>query len=166
MRRLDEIRALAAKLVAVLDERSLTIAAAESCTGGAVSQAITSVAGCSTVMRGAVVAYHNEVKNCVLGVSPAVIEANGAVSEEVVQQMVCGVSRIMAADCAIATSGVAGPGGGTPEKPVGTVWVAVKMGAVVKTKKLQLHDEGRLRNIENATFEVLNFMYETVLSGE
>ena len=166
MRRLDDIRALAAKLVAVLDERSLTVAAAESCTGGAVSQAITSVAGCSAVMRGAVVAYHNEVKSAVLGVSPAVIETDGAVSEEVVQQMVCGVSRIMATDCAIATSGVAGPGGGTPEKPVGTVWVAVKLGAVVKTKKLQLRDEGRLQNIENATLEVLNFMYETVLGGE
>ena len=166
MRRLDDIRVLAAKLVAVLDERSLTIAAAESCTGGAVSQAITSVAGCSAVMRGAVVAYHNEVKSAVLGVSPAVIETDGAVSEEVVQQMVCGVSRIMATDCAIATSGVAGPGGGTPEKPVGTVWVAVKLGAVVKTKKLQLRDEGRLQNIENATLEVLNFMYETVLGGE
>ena len=166
MRRLDDIRALAAKLVAVLDERSLTIAVAESCTGGAVSQAITSVAGCSAVMRGAVVVYHNEVKSAVLGVSSAMIETDGAVSEEVVQQMVCGVSRIMATDCAIATSGVAGPGGGTPEKPVGTVWVAVKVGAVVKTKKLQLRDEGRLQNIENATLEVLNFMYETVLGGE
>ena len=162
----DEIRALAAKLVAVLDECSLTIATAESCTGGAVAQAITSVAGCSAVMRGAVVAYHNDVKSAVLGVSSAVIEADGAVSEKVVEQMVCGVSRIMATDCAIATSGVAGPGGGSPEKPVGTVWVAVKVGDIVKTKKLQLHDAGRLQNIDNAAFEVLYFMYETVLCEE
>ena len=159
----EDIRALAAKLVALLGERSLTIAAAESCTGGAVSQAITSVAGCSAVMRGAVVAYHNDVKNVVIGVSADTLAAVGAVSEEVVRQMVCGVSRIMSTDCAIATSGVAGPGGGTPEKPVGTVWVAVKVGDIVKTEKLQLRDAGRLQNVCNATGEALRFMYETLL---
>lgn len=154
---------LAARLVAVLAERSMTIATAESCTGGAVSQAITSVAGCSAVMRGAVVAYHNDVKNAVLGVSSETLETVGAVSEEVVRQMVCGVSRLMKTDCAIATSGVAGPGGGTPEKPVGTVWVAVKAGETVRAKKLQLHDEGRLQNVANSTHEALRFMYETLL---
>lgn len=154
---------MAEKLVAALVGRSLTIATAESCTGGAVSQAITSVAGCSAVMRGAVVAYHNDVKSAVLGVSPATLETMGAVSEEVVRQMVCGVSRLMKTDCAISTSGIAGPGGGTPEKPVGTVWVAVKAGDVVKTKKLQLHDEGRLQNVANSTHEALQFMYETLL---
>ena len=154
---------MAEKLVAALVERSLTIATAESCTGGAVSQAITSVAGCSAVMRGAVVAYHNDVKNAVLGVSSETLEAVGAVSEEVVRQMVCGVSRLMKTDCAIATSGVAGPGGGTPEKPVGTVWMAVKAGDVVKARKLQLQDAGRLQNVANSTFEALHFMYETLL---
>ena len=160
---LDDIRELATELVSVLGERSLTIATAESCTGGAVSQAITSVAGCSAVMRGAVVAYHNDVKSAVLGVSADTLAAVGAVSEEVVEQMACGVSRIMSTDCAIATSGIAGPGGGTPGKPVGTVWVAVKAYDIVKTKKLQLCDEGRLRNVGNATYEALRFMYETLL---
>ena len=159
----DVLPALAAKLVAALEERSLTIATAESCTGGAVSQAVTSVAGCSAVMRGAVVAYHNDVKSAVLGVSPETLEMVGAVSEEVVEQMVCGVARLMMADCAIATSGIAGPGGGTAEKPVGTVWVAVKIGNLVKTKKLQLCDAGRLQNVGNATSEALQFMYETLL---
>lgn len=154
---------MAEKLVAALVERSLTIATAESCTGGAVSQAITSVAGCSAVMRGAVVAYHNDVKNAVLGVSFETLEAVGAVSEEVVRLMVCGVSRLMKTDCAIATSGVAGPGGGTPEKPVGTVWMAVKAGDVVKARKLQLQDAGRLQNVANSTHEALQFMYETLL---
>ena len=163
MTRPDIIRELAARVVALLGERSLTIATAESCTGGAVSQAITSVAGSSAVMRGAVVAYHNDVKSGVLGVSADTLSAVGAVSEAVVEQMVCGVSRVMSTDCAIATSGVAGPGGGTPEKPVGTVWVAVKACDIVKTKKLQLCDEGRLRNVENATYEALRFMYETLL---
>ena len=163
MPHLDDIRELATELVSVLGERSLTIATAESCTGGAVSQAITSVAGCSAVMCGAVVAYHNDVKSAVLGVSADTLAAVGAVSKEVVEQMACGVSRIMSTDCAIATSGIAGPGGGTPGKPVGTVWVAVKAGDIVKTKKLQLCDEGRLRNVGNATYEALRFMYETLL---
>ena len=166
MTRPDIIRELAARVVALLGERSLTIATAESCTGGAVSQAITSVAGSSAVMRGAVVAYHNDVKSGVLGVSADTLSAVGAVSEAVVEQMVCGVSRVMSTDCAIATSGVAGPGGGTPEKPVGTVWVAVKACDIVKTKKLQLCDEGRLCNVENATYEALRFMYETLLGAK
>jgi PncC family amidohydrolase len=159
----DTLNVLAAELVALLEERSLTIATAESCTGGAVSQAITSVAGCSAVMRGAVVAYHNDVKSGVLGVSEDTLAAVGAVSEEVVRQMVCGVSRLMSTDCAIATSGVAGPGGGTADKPVGTVWVAVKAGDTVKTKKLQLRDAGRLQNVRNAAFEAMRFMYDTLL---
>ena len=157
---------MAEKLVAALVERSLTIATAESCTGGAVSQAITSVAGCSAVMRGAVVAYHNDVKSAMLGVSPAILEAVGAVSEEVVRQMVSGVARLMKTDCAIATSGVAGPGGGTPEKPVGTVWVAVKAGDIVRAKKLQLYDAGRSQNVAASTFEALHFMYETLLGAK
>ena len=159
-------RELAAELVSALAGRSLTIATAESCTGGAVSQAITSVAGSSAVMRGAVVAYHNDVKSGVLGVSVDTLAAVGAVSEEVVRQMVSGVARLMAADCAIATSGIAGPGGGTPEKPVGTVWVAVKAGEAVKTMKLQLRDAGRLQNVGNATYEALRFMYETLLEAK
>ena len=162
----DMLQVLAERLVAVLNERSLQIATAESCTGGAISHAITSVAGCSAVMRGAVVAYHNEVKTAVLGVSQTILESEGAVNEAVVREMVCGVSRLMTADCAIATSGVAGPGGGTPEKPVGTVWVAVKAGDVVKTKKLQLRDMGRRQNVDNAVSEALNMMYDTLRGME
>lgn len=160
------IREQAAELVALLAKRSLTIATAESCTGGAVSQAITSVAGCSAVMRGAVVAYHNDVKSSVLDVSVDTLEAVGAVSEDVVRQMACGVSRLMATDCAIATSGVAGPGGGSLQKPVGTVWVAVKAGDVVKTKKMQLCDAGRAQNIYNSTSEALGFMLNVLLGEE
>ena len=158
----DMIRELAPKLVEALVGRSLTIATAESCTGGAISQAITSVAGCSAVMRGAVVAYHNDVKCTVLGVAPAVLESDGAVSESVVRLMVEGVSRLLVAYCAIATSGIVGPGGGTPEKPVGTVWVAVKVADVVKVKNLQLCDLGRLQNIDNAVFEALRLMYDVL----
>lgn len=115
----------AAYLVELLGERGLKIATAESCTGGSVSAAITSVPGASAVMQGAVVSYSNDVKTGVLGVDPAAIAAEGAVSAPVVEQMAAGAARLCGADCAIATSGVAGPGGGTPDKPVGTVWICI-----------------------------------------
>lgn len=115
----------AAYLVELLGERGLKVATAESCTGGSVSAAITSVPGASAVMQGAVVSYSNDVKTGVLGVDPAAIAAEGAVSAPVVEQMAAGVARLCGADCAIATSGVAGPGGGTPDKPVGTVWICI-----------------------------------------
>jgi len=115
----------AACLIELLAARGLKVATAESCTGGSVSAAITSVPGASAVMQGAVVSYSNDVKTGVLGVDPLIIETEGAVSAPVVEQMAAGVARLCGADCAIATSGVAGPGGGTPDKPVGTVWMCV-----------------------------------------
>lgn len=115
----------AALLIKLLAARGLKVATAESCTGGSVSAAITAVPGASEVMQGAVVSYSNDVKTSVLGVDPKAIEAVGAVSEPVVRQMAAGVARLCDADCAIATSGIAGPGGGTPDKPVGTVWICV-----------------------------------------
>ena len=154
----EEVDVLAARLVGLLREKNLTFASAESCTGGAVSQAVTAVAGCSDVMRGAVVAYHNDVKRNVLGVSGGSLETYGAVSEAVVREMVCGVCRLLGADCAVATSGIAGPGGGTEEKPVGTVWTAVKIKDVVTVKLLQLQDRGREGNIRNAVAEVLEMV--------
>ena len=152
---IPEIDALAAELVAMLQAQGWSFATAESCTGGAISQAVTSVAGCSSVMRGAVVAYHNDVKEKVLGVSGEVLATYGAVSEETIVQMVDGVSALMCADCAVATSGIAGPGGGTPEKPVGTVWLAAKVGGVVKTRLLSLEDHGRASNIRGTVEEAL-----------
>lgn len=115
----------AALLVRLLAHRGLKVATAESCTGGAVSAAITSVPGASEVMQGGVVSYSNEVKTTVLGVNASDIEEQGAVSEPVVRQMAAGVARLCGADCAIATSGIAGPGGATPGKPVGTVWISI-----------------------------------------
>ena len=152
---IPEIDALAVELVAMLQAQGRSFATAESCTGGAISQAVTSVAGCSSVMRGAVVAYHNDVKEKVLGVSGEVLATYGAVSEETIVQMVDGVSALMCADCAVATSGIAGPGGGTPEKPVGTVWLAAKVGGVVKTRLLALEDHGRASNIRSTVEEAL-----------
>ena len=109
----------------LLNTKNATIATAESCTGGLLAHKITSVAGSSTYFKGSVVAYSNDVKTHLLGVPGEVIEQYGAVSEQVVKQMAEGVKRMMHTDFAIATSGIAGPDGGTPEKPVGTVWIAI-----------------------------------------
>lgn len=152
------INRLAARAVELMQGKGLSFAAAESCTGGSVSAAITSVAGCSSVMRGGVVAYHNEVKRDVLGVDAMVLESCGAVSEPVVRQMVAGVCTLLGTDCAVATSGIAGPGGGTPGKPVGTVWVAVKVKDEVRAELLCLEDNGRAANVRNATGEVIRLL--------
>ena len=143
---------LAAELIGVLRAKGLTLSTAESCTGGAIAAAVTSVPGCSDVFKGAVVAYANEVKRSLLGVSDDTLQSYGAVSEQTVREMVQGVARATDSDCAVATSGVAGPGGGTPDKPVGTVWVAFYVKGRVVTSLLQLSDHGRMANI-GATVE-------------
>ncbi|MDE6527084.1 MAG: CinA family nicotinamide mononucleotide deamidase-related protein [Muribaculaceae bacterium] len=101
-----------------------TLATAESCTGGNIAHLITSVAGCSDVYRGGIVSYCNDIKASVLGVNRATLDSVGAVSEATVRQMAEGARRCCMADCAVATSGIAGPGGAVPGKPVGTVWIA------------------------------------------
>ena len=119
---------LAGALGSILTERGETLATAESCTGGNIAHEITRVAGSSAYFKGSVVAYSNEVKTRVLNVSSETLSGFGAVSRETVLQMVSGVQRLLSSDCAIATSGIAGPGGGSVEKPVGTVWIAVRYG--------------------------------------
>ena len=101
-----------------------TLALAESCTGGHLSELITSVAGCSDYYKGSVTSYANEVKMKVLGVKSETLARYGAVSEACVREMAAGVLRALDTDYAVATSGIAGPGGGSPEKPVGTAWLA------------------------------------------
>ena len=160
-----EITQLSTSVVELLRSKGYSFATAESCTGGAVASAITRVAGCSDVMLGGVVAYHNNIKHMMLGVSETTLREHGAVSEAVVREMVAGVAERFGADCAVATSGVAGPGGGTPEKPVGTVWVAVKVGGNVAVNLLSLGDNGRDANIDRTVFEVLQMVLETVAVG-
>lgn len=108
-----------------LSENGKTVATAESCTGGNIAHLITLVAGSSRYYKGSVVSYANEVKEKVLGARAGDLQQYGAVSEEVVKQMAEGVKRLLKTDYAIATSGIAGPSGGSDEKPVGTVWIAV-----------------------------------------
>ena len=119
---------LAGALGRILARRGETLATAESCTGGNIAHEITRVAGSSVYFKGSVVAYSNEVKEHVLHVSPQTLEQCGAVSRDTVLQMTAGVQRLLSTHCAIATSGIAGPGGGSAEKPVGTVWIAVRYG--------------------------------------
>ena len=156
----NDIKKIATEVVELLRAKGYTFATAESCTGGAVAGAVTRIAGCSDVMLGGVVAYHNNIKHNVLGVRNETLREHGAVSEDVVREMVNGVSERFGADCAVATSGVAGPGGGTPEKPVGTVWVAVKLCDRVVTRLLQLHDCGREANINATVCGVLKMVVE------
>ena len=115
--------------------RGQRLAVGESCTGGLIAARITAVPGASEVFVGGVVAYANGVKTDLLDVPAAVLEAHGAVSEEAVRAMAEGVQRRFNAGATIAVTGIAGPGGGTPEKPVGTVWLAARVGATTRTVK-------------------------------
>ena len=108
-----------------LRSKNLTIGTAESCTGGTIASRLASVSGCSDYYLGSIVSYANEVKQNQLGVDKGDLEKYGAVSQQVVEQMAKGALKALGCDYAVATTGVAGPGGGTPEKPVGTVWIAV-----------------------------------------
>jgi nicotinamide-nucleotide amidase len=109
----------------LLKEKGLTVATAESCTGGNIARGLTTYAGSSEFFKGSVVAYSNDIKTTVLGVSPEDIEQSGAVSQVVGETMAQNVRRMFKSDLAVAVSGIAGPTGGTTEKPVGTVWISV-----------------------------------------
>lgn len=140
-----------------LRQRGLTISLAESCTGGYLAHLITSVAGSSDYFTGGVVAYSNDVKIRDLDVSANTLEIHGAVSEAVIREMAEGVRARMNTDIGVATSGIAGPGGGTPEKPVGTVWVAYADKHQTVARKLQLSKD-RLINIKLTSTHALNMI--------
>lgn len=150
----DEDLPTAAILLRHLIDRRLTVATAESCTGGNIAHEITLVPGSSEAMLGGVVSYSNEAKQNLLGVSRELIAAHGAVSIPVVEAMASGARKTLGADVAIATSGIAGPGGGTPEKPVGTVCVAVAGPTGICSTTLHLTGT-RDRIITRATSEAL-----------
>ncbi len=138
----------------LLAERELTVACAESCTGGNIAHKITQSPGSSAYFLGSVVSYSNDVKANVLNVSRNDLGRYGAVSREVVSSMAPGVSELMHSDCALATSGIAGPDGGTKFKPVGTVWMSAKYGEKVVTELI--HFTGNRDNvIESATNHVM-----------
>lgn len=148
----------------ILREKGVTIATAESCTGGEIAHMLTSVPGSSAYFKGTVVAYANEVKVNVLGVKAEDIEREGAVSETVVVQMAAGVKKLMGSDYAVSTSGVAGPDGGTADKPVGTVWIGVATPEKVFARKY-VFSFTRERNIAKAAAKALELVMMEVTSG-
>ena len=139
--------------------KKMTVSTAESCTGGGIAARLTSVPGSSEYVKGGIIAYSNEVKITLLGVSPETLERVGAVSRETVEQMALGAMKRLKTDCAVATSGIAGPGGGTPEKPVGTIWIAVAYKNEIQTRKLE-GNYGRGENVQKAIENVLKLLLE------
>lgn len=130
---------------------------AESCTGGNIAAVATCVPGSSEYFKGGIVAYSNEVKMHLLHVNPRTLALHGAVSEETVREMAKGAMESLETDYSVATSGIAGPGGGTKDKPVGTIWIAAASKEKVLTFR-QNGDEGREKNVERATRNALRLL--------
>lgn len=128
MENLDE---LASRVIEIFREKGLSLALAESCTGGMIAETITNVAGASDIFYGSAVTYVNSAKEHILGVARGTLEKHGAVSSECAEEMACGARSVYGADVAMSVTGIAGPGGGSEAKPVGTVWfgLATKDGA-------------------------------------
>ena len=147
----------------LLRNKKLTLCTAESCTGGKIAQMITSVAGSSDYFKGSVVAYANSVKTQLLGVLQEIIDKCGAVSEPVVINMVEGARKLFNTDFSVATSGIAGPDGGTDEKPVGTVWIAVSSKVWSVAEKYTFGTD-RIINIERFSIAALNLLRRQIIN--
>ncbi len=154
-----ETKTLSKEISEIFWREGFTLATAESCTAGNVAAIITAVPGSSRFYKGGIIAYANEVKRELLHVNAETLDAFGAVSEETVKEMVNGAMQTLNTDYAIATSGIAGPAGGTPDKPVGTIWVAAGNKENVITAKLT-EDDGREKNIQAATTKALQLLLE------
>ena len=139
---------LAEKLVEWYKSAGMTCATAESCTGGGIGAAITSAPGASEIFRGGVIAYANEVKKRLLGVNEETLSKFGAVSSQTAAEMATGAKRLLGVDVAVSVTGVAGPDGGSPEKPVGTVWFGLASPGGVRTeRKLFIGDREAVRRM-------------------
>jgi nicotinamide-nucleotide amidase len=147
----------------MLVKSSKTMAVAESCTGGNIAHQVTSNAGSSAYFKGGIVAYSNEIKTRLLGVPAGMIEVFGAVSQQVAVAMALGVQEAMNADFAISTTGIAGPDGGSAEKPVGTIWIAVAGPSGVRSEKFVFR-HNRERNIIRSTQTALNLLRKLILN--
>lgn len=149
----------------LLDEKSKFMASAESCTGGYIAHLLTERSGSSSSFKGGVVSYANEAKENSLGVQHSTLAKWGAVSEETIKEMVSGVLQLMNVDYAVATSGIMGPEGGTKEKPVGTVWIAVADKTRIVSEKHFVHLD-RKTNIEVTSLIALNMLRKFILEQE
>lgn len=158
---IDEDISFEVLLGRLLKEKNKTVSTAESCTGGYIAHLITSVAGSSEYFKGSVVSYDNCIKENVLHVSDETLKTVGAVSEETIKQMINGVLNVMQTDYAVAVSGIMGPGGGSAEKPVGTVWMAVGNAEKIETKKIHFRFD-RKRNIELTAINALYLLCDFI----
>ncbi len=147
----------------LLRDMNKSIATAESCTGGKIAHYITSIPGSSDYFKGSIVAYSNETKENILGVSHNKLLKFGAVSQAVVEEMASGARKLLNVDFAVATSGIAGPGGRTNEKPVGTTWIAIASPNQLISKLYHMGDH-RERNIEKTTISALDMLRRVILS--
>ncbi len=147
----------------LLRSKKATLCTAESCTGGKIAHMITSIPGSSDYFKGSVVAYDNSVKINLLGVEKNLIEKYGAVSEPVAKKMAEAAARLLKTDFAVAVTGIAGPGGATPDKPVGTVWIAVSSVVNTITKKYVFGNE-RVINIDRFSTSALNLLRQQIIS--
>lgn len=161
----EEDTSLGGALGKILLDKGLSVATAESCTGGNIAHEITLIAGSSAYFNGSVVAYSNDVKHRVLGVPQEMLDTHGAVSQPVVEAMALGACRMAGTTCAIATSGIAGPGGATPDKPVGTVWMAVCCGDKV-VSECGYFTGTRAFIIERATQRAIMMLVDLLLSRD
>ena len=147
---------------ALLRDRSLTLSAAESCTGGRISNLITSIPGSSDYFKGSVISYSNEIKTGVLDVPAEIILEHGSVSRQVVEIMAKNIREKFKTDYSIAVSGIAGPSGGTDEKPVGTTWICISSAEKCCSKQYKF-GEHRGRNIEIAAITAINLLRKMIL---
>lgn len=154
-----ETKVLSKEVQQYLYDNRLTVGTAESCTGGRIAEAIIAVPGASEYFKGGIVSYTNEVKENLLHVSHQTLEEQTAVSEEVARQMVKGACEALNVDYSIAATGVAGPTGGTPDIPVGTIWLACGSKDDVRTMKLE-EDFGRDINLAIATNQALRMFLD------
>ncbi|MGV3657697.1 MAG: competence/damage-inducible protein A [Chitinophagaceae bacterium] len=161
----DEDKPIQDVLGGILKKVKKFVATAESCTGGYIAHLLTEKSGSSTTFKGGVVSYANDAKEAALGVQHQTLVTYGAVSEETVIEMATGVLKLMNADYSIATSGIMGPDGGTKEKPVGTVWIAVADGDEVRTTQYFVRFDRR-RNIEQTAHFAMNFLRLFILEKE
>jgi nicotinamide-nucleotide amidase len=161
---IDEDASLPMALSKLLRLKNKTMATAESCTGGYLAHLITAIPGASNIYKGSIISYDNEVKISQLQVSPIILQKMGAVSEEVVTEMAAGVLAKLNTDYAVAVSGIMGPDGGSPEKPVGTVWVAAGDKHKLVTQKFQFRFD-RERNIEMTATQALNLLRKFIVEN-
>ena len=159
-----ESKVISREISELLWEKERTVATAESCTGGRIAEAIIAVPGASKYFKGGIICYVNEVKENLLGVSHELLEMKTAVCEEVAQEMVKGACRTLCTDYAIAATGLAGPGGGSKEIPVGTIWLACGTPDNIVTYKVE-EDHGRDINLVIATSKAIQ-MFRDYLKAE